>query len=78
MNFENWDNWFQKKESGPYKTRKVNLPINLSLCGCQDLNLEQYIDRMCHIIIKKSFMAHPLANGLAHLLTKAPVSHPFV
>ena len=43
-------------------------------CGCQDSNLERYIDRMCRIHIKKPVVAHPLANGLAHLLTKAPVS----
>ena len=67
-----------KKGSSTIKTRKVNLSIDLSFCGCQDSNLEQYIDRMCHIIIKKSFMAHSLANGFAHLLTKAPVSRLIV
>ena len=54
------------------KIRKANLLVDLSFCGCQDSNLEQYIDRMCQINIKMLVMAHPLANGRAHLLTKAP------
>ena len=60
------------------KTRKVNLLVDLSFCGCQDSNLEQYIDRMCPINKKAPIMAHPLANGFAHLLTKAPVSRLIV
>ena len=51
------------------KIRKANLLVDLSFCGCQDSNLEQYIDRMCQINIKMLVMAHPLANGLAHLLS---------
>ena len=46
------------------KIRKANLLVDLSFCGCQDSNLEQYIDRMCQINIKMLVMAHPLANGL--------------
>ena len=56
------------------KKKRSVLRQTFSLCGCQDSNLERYIDRMCRIHIKKPVVAHPLANGLAHLLTKTPVS----
>ena len=36
--------------------------VDLSFCGCQDSNLEQYIDRMCHIIIKKCLLWHILSQ----------------